>query len=232
MSKACEIGDCGISAVRRCAQCGKAFCLSHQAYDSHILSSNPANLCSACRIANEQQAHHTRQVATKQRSEARVLLPQIAALLREAGVPMRNYSRDLFETKVDHREVPVQGLFFKKKRIEEVKRSEIVGQEDSPLFFPAGVNSNSYESHESDCIVTVTSHHLQGITAEGAMVIVRCANFNDTWDSLHGKPSFTIIELDQVAEQGAYRAFQALVKLAKEHGIDLTGIAPWLNTAA
>jgi len=87
----CEVDACGVLAVGRCVDCGRAFCGSHQALTQ--LTSGPVvtNLCQPCTVERARRANLPRELEERAVAKARERIQSVAAALERAGVPKVKY---------------------------------------------------------------------------------------------------------------------------------------------
>lgn len=83
MAADCQIDDCGVRALGRCATCQRAFCLSHRAPGYIELVSDKCQPCAAERWLNDPH----RQLREQLSDTERFLKNEVVTLLRTAVVP-------------------------------------------------------------------------------------------------------------------------------------------------
>jgi len=87
MAAECEINDCGVLAIGRCAGCGRAMCASHQSQDY-------VDECSECYSARYKAGADAFHEANDRTARARQQVQAVARRLVEAGFPPDCFLRE------------------------------------------------------------------------------------------------------------------------------------------
>jgi hypothetical protein len=218
----CEIEDCGISAVRRCTKCERAFCLTHQApRDAYQVPYEP-NECRACydartaaveevwnRWTSESSASRCPKVAPEASGPNYISAEEVAA--KEEA---RKQQRELHERLADA-EASAECLRILEKALPELRRSayrSAVAVELGKTRFRAAIVTHgwligevvprrrSLEPSTSgvDYEETATSYVL---TADGYLLASRADRRNDVWVYVSSRRARKNAKLAQLRKQ-------------------------------